>query len=149
MKNVAFIIFIMGIFATLSGFSAEVEPSKSSLPEAFLHIRDPFKQGVLNRKEQSLKSELEAYPTEKFTLVGVISGLNETRAMLLAPNQQTYVVTQNMKIGLRKGFIQKITPSKVLVREKVLNLLGQEEEVEVDLPLDNSADQNQPGGSVW
>ena len=55
--------------------------------------------------------------------------------MLQGPNGKSYFVAEGMAIGFRKGIIRKITHESVLVREQVLNVLGQEENVDSELRL--------------
>jgi hypothetical protein len=105
------------------------------VPEEVTRVRDPFKKPTLRAVESKPRSELELYPVEKFKLVAVITGPKKLRAMLQGPDGKSYFVAEGMAIGFRKGVIRKITHDAVLVREQVLNVLGQEENVDSDLKL--------------
>jgi Tfp pilus assembly protein PilP len=65
--------------------------------------------------------------------------------MVQAPNGKTYFVTERMAIGDRKGVIRKITDQQIVVREKVVNVLGMEETVNstIELPPDTKQDVKQ------
>jgi Tfp pilus assembly protein PilP len=110
------------------------------LPEAILKLRDPFKRPPIKVGAEGPKSELQAFPVEKFKLLGVMTGSDHghMKAMVQGPNGKTYFVQEKMFIGIRNGFIQKITDTAVIVREKIVNVLGQEEAVnsEILLPAD-------------
>jgi len=75
--------------------------------------------------------------------MGVMSGDHgHMKAMLQAPNGRTYFVQEKMLIGIRSGFIQKITDTAVIVREKIVNALGQEEAVNSEILLPSDANQD-------
>jgi Tfp pilus assembly protein PilP len=121
-------------------------PGKGSLvTSTILQQRDPFKEPKLNIKEEGPKSELEIFPIEKLKMLGVMIGGAHLRAMVAAPNGKTYFVQEHMPIGVRKGVIKKITDKGILVREKVVNVLGDEETVDtmIELPLDSKKDVKQ------
>lgn len=111
------------------------EPAKENFQNA-LKVRDPFRPP--QSTSGSSLSELEAFPTESFRMLGMVSGPKRVRAMIQSPGGKTFIVSERMKIGRRKGFITRITPEKVVVREKILNVFGQEEDtaVEIRLPSD-------------
>lgn len=110
--------------------------------EEILKRRDPFAKPDLmarRRKNGALMSELEQIPVQDFKMVGVVTGPNRLKAMILAPNGKTYFVSEHDRIGVNKGVIKKITPDAIIVREKILNLLGKEEDIltEIALPPDS------------
>jgi hypothetical protein len=80
-------------------------------------------------------SDLELYTLDQLKLLAVMTGPKRLRAMVLAPNGKTYLVWENMKIGMRKGVVRRITPDAVHVREQVVNVLGQEENVDSDIRM--------------
>jgi glucose/arabinose dehydrogenase len=114
--------------------------------EEVMKIRDPFKKPSTLVVEVP-KSELEQFPVEKLKMLGIVSGLPHLKAMISAPNNRTYFVGENTKIGVRNGFIRKISAECISVREKVLNVLGKEENADVDLCL--AADKQQTLGSGY
>jgi Tfp pilus assembly protein PilP len=118
-----------------------VAPVRAELPEEILQRRDPFKMPEITR-ERGPTSELEMFPTDKFALIGVLSGPTERRAMISAPNGKTYFVKKGVPIGQRKGVIQKITETAIHVREKVINVLGEQENQDIVLQLPTDAKQD-------
>jgi len=109
-------------------------------PEGMLKLRDPFKRPDIEIAKIEPKSELERYSVDSYKMVAVLTGPNKMRAMLQDPAGATHLVSENMKIGLRRGVIKKITTDTVFVREKVINVLGQEEnlDLEIKLPVDKN-----------
>lgn len=103
--------------------------------EAMLHLRDPFKRPDLEMVKVVPKTELESYAADSFKMLGVLTGPKRLKAMLLAPDGKTYFVSEKTKIGTRGGFVRRITPEAVSVRERVVNVLGQEENLDLDLKL--------------
>ncbi len=103
---------------------------------ALLKLRDPFKRPQIQNTLLGAKSELETIPVEQFKMLGVLTGPEKVRAMIAGPSGKTYFVSENMKVGVHRGWIKRITPQSVVVREKIVNLLGKEEEVDsvVSLP---------------
>lgn len=131
--------------------AAEVAGSDSAnkVPRDILKMRDPFKKVVVNNPSEAPKSDLEQIPLEKFKIIGVLtgSGMNHMRAILQGPNGKSYFVTENTRIGVKKGVIKRITSDAVHVREKVLNAVGEEESVERELKL--QADARNLNGASW
>jgi Tfp pilus assembly protein PilP len=111
----------------------------SSLDDV-LKIRDPFKRPILVTAKGKPKGDLELFAVEQFKLVGVITGPSRLRAMVEAPNGKTYFVSERQKIGQRNGVVRKITPTAILVRETMVNVVGKEEEIdfEIRLPEDST-----------
>lgn len=113
-------------------------PAVSTNLDDLAERRDPFKKPDLTPKFDRSVTELETFSTLEYRMVGVVSGGERTRAMLLGPNGKTYFVKEGDKIGIQRGTISKITPERVLVRERVSNLLGKEElnTTEIKLPTE-------------
>ena len=55
--------------------------------------------------------------------------------MLLDPDGKSHLVTERECIGVRDGVITKITAKRVVIREKTINVLGQEEVVVTEIKL--------------
>lgn len=108
---------------------------EKQISDEVLRSRDPFLRPAVIAGPNDNRSELEMFPLEQLRLVGIITGPNKMRAMLVAPNGKTYLVFENMKIGLRRGVVRKITSRAVFIREKIVNLLGKEEILDVQLRL--------------
>jgi Tfp pilus assembly protein PilP len=133
----------LGLSVGLLIFLGAVAQAAPQIPESVLKERDPFKRPPLKLGQEGPKSELQTFPVEKFKLMGVMTGdSGHMKAMLQAPNGRTYFVQEKMLIGIRSGFIQKITDTAVIVREKIVNALGQEEAVNSEILLPTDAQQD-------
>lgn len=113
--------------AMFGGAIALAQQSANAITEEMLKIRDPFKRPEIKRVYVAPASPLETFPIEQLKMVGVLTGPERLRAMVLGPDGKTYFVTEKMKVGNKGGLVRKITPDAVFVREKFLNLLGREE----------------------
>jgi Tfp pilus assembly protein PilP len=109
-------------------------PEQSDKPN-YAQMRDPFKQPAFPARKVEIRTELERFKLDEFRYIGVLTGPKRMRAMLKAGNDQTFLVSENMKIGQRDGKILKITPDSILVREKVVNVMGEEENLDTEIPL--------------
>jgi hypothetical protein len=112
---------------------ADLDPLSTS--SDMLSLRDPFRRPNLDTQNERPKSDLETFPADQLKMVGVLTGPKKFKAMIFAPNGKTYFVTLNTRVGLRNGVITRITENSVLIREKVVNLLGQQEDLETALQL--------------
>ena len=118
-------------------------PSSPSAPSApapsaavdYKKFRDPFKEPATS-EVQELRSDLERFPANDFKAVAVITGPLRMRAMLLAPDGKTHYVSEKMKIGMREGVIVKITTKSLVIREKVVNPLGEVELFDTEIGID-------------
>ncbi len=107
-----------------------------AIPERFAKLRDPFRGPEIVVKVAKVGgSELEKYSASEFKMIGVITGPEKVRAMLVSPGGKTYFVSEKMKIGVNSGYIKRITVEKIVIKETVLNPLGQKESHEVELRL--------------
>ncbi|MBC7691104.1 MAG: pilus assembly protein PilP [Methylotenera sp.] len=117
------------LLVTSVSFASEPPPAE------LLTVRDPFKRPEMPKTKIAIKSELEKFPTTDYKMVGVLTGPEKMRAMVKAPDGRTYFVYESMKMGIREGVIRKITTETILVREKIVNILGQEENIDTELQL--------------
>lgn len=105
--------------------------------EELLKLRDPFKvtlktgHGTVVDKA----SPLESYAVDSFILVGIITGPARLRAVLRDPTGAAHTVSDGARIGRRSGWIKKIQEDRLIVAEKMTNILGQVEEIDTELPL--------------
>lgn len=121
--------------------SGEATPHQQTEAERIVTaLRDPFRRPITKRVVTQLtfvpKTEVERYPVDSFKLTGVVTGLNEQLAMVVAPNGRTYHVREKMRIGNRGGVVQRITDGAVIVRERIINARGVEENIvsEIKMP---------------
>jgi type IV pilus assembly protein PilP len=68
-------------------------------------------------------------------LTGIIVGLDKHKAILMTPNGKTHIIGVGTKIGVRKGFVKKITPTSIVVRERFANVFGKEENIDTEIKL--------------
>lgn len=101
--------------------------------EKSLNLRDPFrrpKMGAAVGSEGGVVPDLERFGVDQFRLVGVITGMKRSKALITDPDGKIFIVSDGTRIGTRKGTVKRIAPGKVSVEERVVNILGQEEKVE-------------------
>lgn len=113
--------------------------------ENSLSLRDPFRRPPSKVAKEfaggGILPELERYELDKFKLVGVVTGPRKNKAMVTTPDGKMHIVSETMHIGTRHGVIKRIAPGRVSVEEKVVNLLGQEENIETTIEFE-SKDKN-------
>lgn len=132
------VAFLASWTLALSAASAEVAPpasDSSNVVNDALKLRDPFKRPIIESAQAIPRTELELFAVEQYKMVGVVTGPTKMRAMVVAPNGKTYFVSENMKMGTRKGLVRKITPDGIQVRERIVNVLGKEENVDAEIRL--------------
>jgi len=99
---------------------------------------DPFRSYV--RRQVTFDPEGNASPLERFDLtqlsvMGIIWGLDEPRALVRDPTGKGYIVRAGTPIGKNKGRILRIEDNKVVVKETYLDHLDRATTKEVDLEL--------------
>jgi Tfp pilus assembly protein PilP len=104
-------------------------------PPELMQVRDPFKRPDLPKIRQTTQSELEKFATTDYKMLGVLTGPERLRAMVKSPEGKTIFVSENMRMGTRDGIVRKITTDSILVREKIVNVLGQEENIDTELTI--------------
>lgn len=129
---------LLTMMLSLLGASRSFAAASTAIPDEVTHLRDPFKKPAVIHKTAP-KSDLELFALDQFKLLAVMTGPKRLRAMVAAPNGKTYLVWENMRIGIRKGVIRRITPDAIHVREQVINVLGQEENVDSDIRMNLTA----------
>jgi hypothetical protein len=107
----------------------------ATLEENLFKLRDPFRMPEVEITRATPKTELERYPIDAYKLIGVLTGPERLRALVLAPDGKSYFISERMKIGIRGGYIQKISIDSVKVREKIVNVVGQEENIESEIRM--------------
>lgn len=116
--------------------SAPKDDAEISL-ESSLTLRDPFRQPQMKIatevNEGGKVPELERFQVDQFRLMGIITGPKKHKAMLAGPDGKIFIVSESMRLGSRRGLVKKISSGGVLIEEKVVNILGQEERVETSI----------------
>jgi Tfp pilus assembly protein PilP len=135
-----FVWFFLFSTASASAAAAPVSEVGDVFNDNILKMRDPFKRPDVETAKAIAREELENYGLDSLKLVGVMTG-PRLRALLLANDGKTFVVRTGKKIGQRGGVVLKITPEKIVVREKIANVLGKTENLDSELVL-----QSEKGG---
>ena len=60
---------------------------------------------------------LERFSIDQLKLMGIIWGGNEPRVLLMDPNNKSYVVKKNERIGRNKGYLAEIREGEVIIAE--------------------------------
>ena len=133
--------FFSIIYLIYSNANAEVLPvdagvvQRVSPSEEILKMRDPFKHPEIEVSKKVILGPLEQYGIDSFKMIGVLTGPSKMRALLRDPAGKTHIVSESVKIGTRGGSILKISEDSLLVREKIVNVLGMIENVDSVIPL--------------
>lgn len=99
---------------------------------------DPFRSYI--RRQVTLESDATSSPLERFdlsqlTVMGIIWGVDEPRALVKDPTGKGYIVRAGTPIGKNKGRILRIEDNKVVVKETYLDHLDRATTKEVELEL--------------
>ncbi len=103
-------------------------------------LRNPFQSYILPVEtgvDKRVRGPLECCEIGLFRLVAVISGIDNPRALIMAPDGKKYITKKGDLIGLKAGKILKIAKSKVIVEERFKDSTGGKvvkELVEIKLP---------------
>ena len=125
-------LVITGLAHLVFALSAQAFEAPSA---EILKVRDPFRRPDVVATNLSALTPLERFPASDFQMIGVLTGPEKIRAMVLAPDGKSHFVAERMKIGQRNGVVRRITPDSILVRERIVNVFGQEESVDTELLL--------------
>jgi len=103
--------------------------------------RDPFKTFIKKAKVKKVKSTIPLTPLQEYDitqlrLTGIISGLNENKAMVTDPAGKGYILKKGTLIGKNFGRVEKISKNEVVVIEDVQDFLGNIITKEIPLILD-------------
>lgn len=80
--------------------------------------RDPFQPFKFNSNlKLSLTSPLEKWDIEEFSIIGILWGGKEPRAMIKDPDGQMHTVNRKTKIGKNNGQVIKIREGEIVVLE--------------------------------
>jgi Tfp pilus assembly protein PilP len=120
------------VFAAPAATVAELGTSPAT---ELLNLRDPFRSPPEVEVAGDTRSELEQSPVDQFKMLGVATGPKKIKAMIQDSKGKTHFVSENTKIGQRKGIVRKITAQSVIVKERIINVLGQEEDVDYEIKL--------------
>ncbi len=105
-------------------------------------LRNPFQSYIIPAAateigEERIRGPLECCEIGLFRLMAVISGIDNPRALIMAPDGKKYITKKGDLIGLKAGKIVKIATNKVVVEERFKDSAGGKvlkEFVEIKLP---------------
>lgn len=90
--------------------------------------RDPFMPLTVVRKPVGRTdvplTPLQRFEVSQYTIMGVILGLSEPRAMVAAPDGKSYILKRGMKIGKNDGVIIDIDNEFIRIEEKFYDFSG-------------------------
>jgi type IV pilus assembly protein PilP len=92
--------------------------------------RDPFMplsrivKPVVKAVEEEPQTPLQSYDVVQFKLIGVIVGMGDPKAMVVAPDGKSYVLARGVKIGKNNGVIVDITSDAVSIQETYYDFSG-------------------------
>ena len=86
--------------------------------------RDPFVPVVGKRVSSFAENPLESFDLLQFQLKGLIVGLGEPKAVVVAPDGKSYILSKGMRIGKSNGVIRDISRERILVEEQYQDLSG-------------------------
>jgi type IV pilus assembly protein PilP len=99
---------------------------------------DPFRSYVRRQvtfDPEGASSPLERFDLNQLSVMGIIWGLEEPRALVRDPTGKGYIVRAGTPIGKNKGRVLRIEDNKVVVKETYLDHLDRATTKEVDLEL--------------
>lgn len=109
------------------------EDVKKEEPAEFVYVikgrRDPFVPLTLIRRpiekeNQEPETPLQSYDLPQFRLIGLIVGRGEPKAMVVAPDGKSYLLSKGLKIGKNNGVILDINSESIVVEEKYYDFSG-------------------------
>lgn len=103
--------------------------------------RDPFVPLSRIRRPIEKTSEpetpLERYDLTQFRLIGIVVGKGEPKAMVVAPDGKSYVLSKGVKIGKNNGVIIEMNSEVIRVKEKYYDFSGNVIENIQEIPVPN------------
>lgn len=130
------VVLMAFLFSLPCAHSAEA-PANSQIGsmDEMLKLRDPFKRPDIELSKGTPKTELEYFNLDAFKMVAVLTGPTRMRAILQVPDGRSFIVQTGQKIGTRNGVIRQIEDDVIRVRERIINVLGKEENVDSEITL--------------
>jgi type IV pilus assembly protein PilP len=121
------------------------EEEKPAAPQADTVVkkdmRNPFQTFIVQRGPlpgpTRIKGPLECCDIGLFRVLAVISGMDEPKALVLAPDGKRYSVKKGDIMGTREGRVIAIRGKSIIVEEKTIDTKGKlisTEKVEIGLP---------------
>lgn len=108
---------------------ADAEAEKEEAVYSPVGVRDPFLSPLGTLQEIPTLTDIPLTPLQKFELeqlrvIGVIVGRGEPKAMVIAPDNKSFVLKKGTKIGRNNGSVVGITTEAILIEEQYLDFAG-------------------------
>jgi len=102
--------------------------------------RDPFRSyewEYLNREIANAEQAgpLEQYELGQLALLGVVWDVGRARALVQDPSGMSYVVAAGARMGKNEGLVTRIDDNLVVVRERYVDLYGNESTKDIELRI--------------
>jgi Tfp pilus assembly protein PilP len=102
--------------------------------------RDPFRSYEWDFMKRELADSAEAGPLEQYDLsqlsvVGIVWNVGRARALVQDPTGMSYVVAQGARMGKNEGKVLKIDDNLMVVRERYVDLYGNESTQDVEMRI--------------
>jgi type IV pilus assembly protein PilP len=102
--------------------------------------RDPFRSYEWEYMKRELADASEVGPLEQFDLaqlsvVGIVWNVGRARALVQDPSGMSYVVAQGARMGKNEGLVLRIDDNLLVVRERYVDLYGNESTQEVEMRI--------------
>ncbi len=103
--------------------------------------RDPFRSFISGPREDDIRSPtpLQRWDIDQFLLVGIVWGVDQPKAMVEDPENQSHVLEIGTYIGRNWGKVTQVTADSVVVTEEYQTIEGElvTEQVTLSLPLED------------
>ena len=102
--------------------------------------RDPFRSYEWEHMKREFADSqqsgpLEQYDLSQLSLVGVVWDVGRARALVQDPSGMSYVVAAGARMGKNSGLVTRIDDNLVVVRERYVDLYGNETSQDVELRI--------------
>jgi Tfp pilus assembly protein PilP len=102
--------------------------------------RDPFRSYEWEHMKRELASAGQTGPLEHFDLsqlelVGVVWNVGRARGLVQDPSGMSYVVAAGTRMGKNQGLVTRIDDNVLVVRERYVDLYGNESTKDVELRI--------------
>jgi len=102
--------------------------------------RDPFRSYEWEYMKHELADASEAGPLEQYDLsqlsvIGIVWNVGRARALVKDPSGMSYVVAQGARMGKNDGTVLKIDDNLMVVRERYVDLYGNQSTQDVEMRI--------------
>lgn len=102
--------------------------------------RDPFRSYEWEHMKREFADSQQSGPLEQYdltqlALVGVVWDVGRARALVRDPSGMSYVVATGARMGKNEGLVTRIDDNLVVVRERYVDLFGNESSQDVELRI--------------